>query len=147
MYQECQSCPRTCSSPHATCTKECIPGCGCPPSQVVNEEVNKCTPLTECPSKFLFFFTHSKILNFFNLFFLMKKLDLVRCKWTVVLAWVASSGISIMQHLSNVKLSFGEDVWEMRISSHSVMTVKIAALVSSVVIVHYNTVEVETCLY
>ena len=51
VYQECQPCPRTCSDPQATCTKECISGCGCPSSLVINEVINKCVPLSECPSK------------------------------------------------------------------------------------------------
>ena len=51
--QSCGSaCPPTCATPHPICTKQCVPGCQCPPGTVLDEVANKCVLLTKC-SEFL----------------------------------------------------------------------------------------------
>ena len=51
VYQECRTCPATCSEPNKICTADCRPGCGCPPGQVIDEKKNKCVPTSSCPKK------------------------------------------------------------------------------------------------
>ena len=53
VFQSCGSaCPPTCATPHPICTKQCVPGCQCPPGTVLDEVANKCVLLTKC-SEFL----------------------------------------------------------------------------------------------
>ena len=44
----------TCARPPPPfCNGMCVPGCQCPSGMVVNEEINACVPMEECPeSKF-----------------------------------------------------------------------------------------------
>ena len=54
MYQDCKTCPVTCSEPDISCPHQCVAGCGCPEGQVIDEALNKCVNTTECPGLFDF---------------------------------------------------------------------------------------------
>ena len=45
----------TCARPPPPfCNGMCVPGCQCPWGMVVNEEINACVPMEECPESKLF---------------------------------------------------------------------------------------------
>ena len=50
VYQDCHTCPLTCTQLDKICSTQCIPGCGCPESQVIDEQNSKCILLRDCPS-------------------------------------------------------------------------------------------------
>ena len=54
VYQDCKTCPVTCSEPDVSCPQQCVAGCGCPEEQVIDEALNKCVNTTECPGLFDF---------------------------------------------------------------------------------------------
>lgn len=53
VYQECKTCPATCSNPNLLCTLQCEPGCGCPVGQLIDDitdkENAKCVDPKKCP--------------------------------------------------------------------------------------------------
>ena len=51
VFQQCRTCPATCSNPNLICTADCRPGCGCPPGQLIDEQNKRCVPANRCPSK------------------------------------------------------------------------------------------------
>lgn len=50
VFQECRTCPATCKLPDILCSHLCMPGCGCPPGQLIDEEKQKCVTPNKCPS-------------------------------------------------------------------------------------------------
>ena len=53
VYQQCKTCPATCSNPNLLCTLQCEPGCGCPSGQLIDDitdkENPKCVDPIKCP--------------------------------------------------------------------------------------------------
>ncbi len=50
VFTTCASaCPATCSDPNPFCTRWCVAQCECPEGTVIDEEVNQCVPVDECP--------------------------------------------------------------------------------------------------
>ena len=50
MFQECKTCPATCTNPGLVCTLQCQRGCGCPPGQLIDVTNNKCVQPILCPN-------------------------------------------------------------------------------------------------
>ena len=50
MFTQCGSaCPPTCSQPNPICTRQCVPGCRCPPGTLLNERRQRCvSSVSEC---------------------------------------------------------------------------------------------------
>ncbi|XP_019849765.1 PREDICTED: papilin-like [Amphimedon queenslandica] len=48
VFQECRSCPATCSNPEIACAAVCIPGCGCPDGKLIDEKNNICVDREDC---------------------------------------------------------------------------------------------------
>jgi len=52
VFQECKTCPATCTNPGLVCTSQCQRGCGCPPGQLIDVINNRCVKpilcLTRC---------------------------------------------------------------------------------------------------
>ena len=49
MFQECKTCPATCTNPGLVCTQQCQQGCGCPPGQLIDVTNNRCVQPILCP--------------------------------------------------------------------------------------------------
>ena len=49
VFQRCRTCPATCSNRDLVCTLDCVPGCGCPPGQLIDTVNNKCVRPDQCP--------------------------------------------------------------------------------------------------
>ena len=52
VYQQSRTCPKTCSNPDVFCDGN-VPGCGCPPGQIIDEDRNRCVHPINCPSMVL----------------------------------------------------------------------------------------------
>ena len=50
LYLRCSQCQGTCRHPVVPCPRTpCIPGCACPPGQVIDTEANECVHPDQCP--------------------------------------------------------------------------------------------------
>ena len=53
VFQQCKTCPATCSNPNLVCTLQCKQGCGCPSGQLIDDvtdkENPKCVDSKKCP--------------------------------------------------------------------------------------------------
>ncbi|XP_065920539.1 uncharacterized protein [Dysidea avara] len=49
VFQQCRTCPATCTKPDLICILLCKPGCGCPPGQLIDTINKKCVKPSQCP--------------------------------------------------------------------------------------------------